>query len=189
MGARHRQRGGLRSVHAWRWAVRSSTLLGVLILPLWLSVGCSVRYSFTGASIPPDVHTVSVMPFPNLAPLVNPTLSSALTEALKDRFLQQTRLGVQDYDADFQFSGEIVGYSVEATAIQSNELAALNRLTISVRVRFLNTKDETANFDRTFSAYEDFSAELAFQQAESALVDQIVEKLVADIFNAAVANW
>lgn len=148
-----------------------------------------MRYSFTGASISPDVHTVSVAAFPNLAPLVNPTLSSTLTEALKDRFLRQTRLGIQEYDADFQFTGEIINYSVEATAIQSSEQAALNRLSVTVRVRFVNTKEEAGSYDKTFTAYEDFSATTSVQQVEGQLVELIVEKLVEDIFNAAVANW
>lgn len=163
--------------------------LGALCIGLLTLGGCKIRYSFTGASIPMDVNTVSIASFPNLAPLVNPNLSSALTESLKDRFISQTQLGVQSQEGDFQFSGAIVDYRVEPTAIQGNEMAAMNRLTVSVRVKFVNTKDEKGSYDRTFSAYEDFDASVGFQQVESGLVDQIVEKLVEDIFNAAVANW
>lgn len=170
--------------------IKSWAGCGILLVACLVGLyACRVSYSFTGASIPPEVHTVSIEPFPNLAPLVNPTLSTTLTEALKDRFLNQTRLSVQEYDADFQFSGEITNYAVEATAIQGNEMAAFNRLTISVHVRFVNTKEEKNSYERSFSAYEDFEASNSFQQVEAELVEEIVSKLVDDIFNAAVANW
>lgn len=160
----------------------------LLLLPLcyW---GCSIKYSFTGASISPEVRTVTIAQFPNLAPLVNPTLSSAFTEALKEKFVTQTSLALQNFGGDLDFAGEITTYDVAPVAIQGNETAALNRLTIAIHVKFVNIRDEKANFDRTFSAYEDYSANRPFSDVEGALVATIQEKLVEDIFNAAVANW
>lgn len=159
-------------------------------LPVLVALGgCSIRYSFTGASIPPDAQTVSIANFPNIAPLVNATFSSLFVEALKDRFSSQTRLAMQEYGGDFQFEGEITGYSVAPTAIQGNETAAMNRLTVTVHVKFTNGLDEKASFDRSFSAYEDFPTTQQLMQIEGELVPLIVEKLVDDIFNSAVANW
>ena len=163
---------------------------GVLCLAIGLClVSCKVQYCFTGASISPQVKTVSISQFVNVAPLVNPTLASNFTEALKERFVTQTSLALQDFAGDLAFSGEIVGYDVAPVAIQGNETAALNRLTITVKVKFVNVKDEKANFERSFSFYTDYPASQSFADNEQSLVATIQEKLVDDIFNAAVANW
>lgn len=158
----------------------------LLLLGVW---GCKVQYSFTGASISPDVKTVSVAPFPNIAPLVTAGLSAQFTEALKNRFMTQTSLGIVEVNGDLQFSGEITDYNVAPTAIQGNEMAAMNRLTVAAKVVYVNLKDKEANFERTFSAYEDFPSSQSVTQVEGDLLPKIVEKLVDDIFNASVANW
>ena len=164
--------------------------IGYLFLALALLLGgCSVKYSFTGASISPDVKTVSIASFPNVASLVNPTLAASFTEALKEKFVTQTSLSLQNFGGDLEFAGEITTYDVAPVAIQGNETAALNRLTIAVHVKFVNLRDDKANFDRSFSAYEDYSANRPFSDVEGELVATIQEKLVEDIFNAAVANW
>lgn len=150
---------------------------------------CSVKYSFTGASISPDVKTVSVAFFQNLAPIVNPTLSSYFTEELKNRFVTQTRLNLVSEFGDLNFSGEIRNYEVSPVAIQGNETAAQNRLTITVRVKFVNMKDAEQNFDKTFSHFADYDSRLQFNSLEAELVREIVDKLVEDIFNSSVANW
>lgn len=151
--------------------------------------GCSVKYSFTGASISPDVKTVSIAYFQNLSTLVNPTLSSLFTEELKNRFVSQTSLDLVSDFGDLNFSGEVKNYQVTPVAIQANETGAQNRLTITIRVKFVNTKDATQNFDKSFSHYEDFDSQKQFNSVESELVRVIVDKLVEDIFNSAVANW
>lgn len=166
------------------------TLLMLLMAGCGLLISsCSMSYSFTGASISPDVKTVSVDHFQNLATLVNPTLSNTLTETLRNRFVSQTKLNVISAYGDLSFSGEIRNYRVQPVAIQGNELAAMHRLTISVRVKFENKIDPTQNYDKTFTHYEDFSSTQQLTQVETELVRLIVEKLVEDIFNGAVANW
>lgn len=164
-------------------------LLTVNLLALMALAACSVKYSFTGASISPDVKTVSVEHFQNLAPLVNPILSNLLSEELRSKFVTQTSLNVEPAYGDLNFSGEIRRYDVNPVSIQASEVAAQNRLTIAVRVKFENAKDPTKNYDRTFTHYEDFSSSQQLSQVEQELVTLIVEKLVEDIFNQAVANW
>ena len=168
--------------------MRRSVVYLFLALALLLG-GCSVKYSFTGASISPEVKTVSIASFPNVASLVNPTLAATFTEALKEKFVTQTSLSLQNFGGDLDFAGEITTYDVAPVAIQGNETAALNRLTIAVHVKFVNLRDDKANFDRSFSAYEDYSANRPFSDVEGELVATIQEKLVEEIFNAAVANW
>lgn len=146
-------------------------------------------YSFTGASIHPEAKTISIETFPNLAPMVNPTLSQEFTEALQDKFQSQTSLTVVTSSGDFEIEGEIVGYSTTPMAIQGNETAALNRLTITVNVRFTNKFSEKDNFEQRFSRYVDYDSSRNLSEVEQELVKQINEVLVEDIFNKAVVNW
>lgn len=160
----------------------------ILLLTVFVVNSCGV-YSFTGTSISPDVKTVSIDFFQNMAPLVVPTLSNTFTDALKDKFIKQTKLELLREDGDLQFSGEIRGYDIQPAAITGEEVASLNRLTIRVKVKFVNKKDESQNFDRDFSAYEDFPGAASIEQYQSELITKITETLTENIFNASVANW
>lgn len=165
-----------------------------MVIKVWsfylvlMITGCGV-YSFTGASIPAGAETVSVKFFPNNADLVEPTLSQTFTEALRDKFVSQTNLELVSGDGDLQFEGEITSYKVTPVAITGNQTAALNRLTISVKVKFVNLLDESKSFESSFSRYEDFPSEQDLASTQQELIDQINEMLVEDIFNKSVVNW
>lgn len=155
-----------------------------------LLAGCKVTYSLSGASIPPSAKTVSVAYFPNNATLVSPTLSSTLTEALQDRFSRQTKLTLVPEGGDLSFEGEIIGYNVAPTAVTSDDMAAMNRLTITVRVTYKNRIDPTYDFsNKTFNAFQEYPSSQDLSAAEGTLIPELVEVLVEDIFNAAVSNW
>ena len=154
-----------------------------------ISLAACGIYSFTGASISADIETVSVDYFQNNASMVQPTLSNIMTERLKDQFTSQTNLSLTDAIGDLQFEGEITGYIVKPIAIQANETAAQNRLTISVKVTFTNNFDENQNYSQSFSHYADFDSSQDLSSVETELIDQIVEVLSENIFNKAVANW
>lgn len=151
--------------------------------------GCTVKYSLSGASIPPDAKTFSVAYFPNNAPMVAPILSSTLTDALVDKFSRQTRLTQVSEGGDFAFEGEIVGYSSTTASVSSNDYALQNRLTISVKVRFTNAVDEKMSFNKNFSAYADYESTRLLTEVEGELINEIVDQLVTDIFQAAASNW
>lgn len=154
-----------------------------------LTVSCSGGYSFTGASIPPDAKTISVKAFPNYASTVNPQLSQKLTDQLRDMFSSQTSLSVVPRDGDLQLSGEITGYATRASALSSGDEVSMNRLTITIKVRFTNQYDPDADFEQSFSRYKDYNASLNFSSVEQGLVAEIVTELCEDIFNKAVVNW
>ena len=162
--------------------------VGKFVFASILLSACGI-YSFTGASISPDAETVSIGYFQNNASMVQPTLSNSMTESLKDQFISQTNLNLTDASGDLQFEGEITGYKVKPIAIQANETAAQNRLTISVKVTFTNTLDENQNYSQSFSHYADFDSSQDLSSVETELIGQIVEVLSENIFNKAVANW
>lgn len=159
------------------------------LLAAGVSCGVAVKYSLSGASIPPDAKTFSVAYFPNNATMVSPILSSTLTDALVDIFSRRTRLMQVDEGGDFAFEGEIINYTSTTASVSSNDHALLNRLTITVKVRFTNALDEKASFNRTFTAFEDYDSTILLTEAEGTLIPEIVDKLVTDIFQAAASNW
>lgn len=165
------------------------TLIIFNILIITLLQGCKVSYSFSGVTIAPEIKTYSVQNFPNRAPLVQAQLSQKFTDALKDKIQAQTSLSLINGFGDVDFSGEIRNYETRPTAITGNETAALNRLTISVRVKFTNTHDPEQDFDTSFSRYEDYDSNKDLSQVEDELIDLILEVLIEDIFNRAFVNW
>jgi hypothetical protein len=154
------------------------------------ATACSVSYSFTGASIPPEVKTIRIDYFENNAPLINPTLSQELTDQLRDKFQSQTNLIIVTEGGDMVINGQITGYNTSPTAIQSDDRAALNRLTIAVKVSFDNKYDKAQSFEnQTFSRYEDYPSTTALSEVSDTYVPLVVEVLVEDIFNKTVVNW
>ena len=147
-------------------------------------------YSFTGTSIQPDVKSVTINYFEYTAPKVNPSLSNMMTEAIQEKFTKLTKLEQVDMDGDLEIRGTVTGYDVKATAVSASEQATQNRLTVSVKVSFMNRKYPEDDFDdKGFSAYADFDATQSLDAVESGLCEEIVEQLCEDIFNATVANW
>ena len=150
--------------------------------------GCHV-YSFTGASISPDVKTITIRQFQNNASYVQPRLTQLLTDVLKDRFTSQTSLNIIPDNADLFLSGIITDYNTKPIAIQGNETAALNRLSVTITVKYVNKKNEKQNFESSFSRYRDYQSNLSLSSVEEQLLKEIVDELVDDIFNKSVVNW
>jgi hypothetical protein len=168
--------------------MRIKAKIAVLVLALaFVCHGCGI-YSFSGASIPAEAKTVSVDYFPNHAQLVNPLLSNNLTNALRDAMTNQTTLDMVESGGDLSFEGEITDYKTSPVAI-TGQTAAMNRLTITVKVRFSNRIDETKDFEQTFSRYEDYPSNQELISVQESLTATIVEQLVEDIFNKALVNW
>ena len=160
--------------------------LAVILLCLLTSCGI---YSFTGTSIQADVNTITIPYVEYKALRVNPNLSSQLTEALQEKFRKLTRLEQVDVDGDLELVVAVTGYDVKATAVTADELAAQNRLTVTVKIEFTNRKYPEDDVSQSFSGYEDFDATLSLDAVESGLCETIIDKLVEDIFNATVAQW
>ena len=159
-------------------------------LLMLLFTACTVKYSLSGASIPPDAKTFSVAYFPNNAPMVAPTLSNALTEGLRDKFSRQTRLQQVEEGGDFAFEGEITNYASTTASVSSGDYALQNRLTITVKVNFQNAVDQTLSFsNKTFSSYADYDSSQLLIDVQDQLIEDIVEDLVNDIYMAAAGNW
>lgn len=168
----------------------------ILIITLLIAIGCyscklaKISYNMTGGSLNPEIKTFSVDYFPNKAPLVVPYLSSLFTEKLTNYMRQKTGLTqLTDNNGDIRFEGQITGYSQRPIDITSNEVAASNRLTIEIRVKYTNTKEEEYDFSSSFSNYADYSTDADFNSVEETLIEEILDKIIDDIYNKAIVNW
>lgn len=168
--------------------MRINGIIAAVLLAVLVS-GCGI-YSFTGTSIQPDVKTITINYFEYKALKVNPNLSNDITEGLRSEFRKMTSLEQLDMDGDLEITGEISGYDVKASAVTADEVAAQNRLTVTVKVSFENKKYPEDNFDnKSFSAYADYDSTNSLDAVEAALCEEILEKIITDIFNATVAQW
>jgi len=160
-----------------------------LIVSAALAAGCSVNYSFTGASISPDVETLSVQYFEDNSSSGFPGLSQQLTETMQDEFEARTGLSLVGDMGDVDFEGEITDYKTEPVSVRADERADQERLTITVRVIFTNSDDPDQDFERTFSRHADYDAQTGLEAVEGELIEKIIDELIQDIFNYAFVNW
>ncbi len=154
---------------------------------LFLFQGCS--YSFTGASISPSVKTISISYLPNNSLLVQPTLSRTLTETIRDKFTTQSNLSLVNSNGDLTIEGEITGYTTEPVAITGDQKSALQRLRVTVNIRFANKQDPAQDFETSFTRFQDYDAQKQLSAVETSLIEIISNELAQDIFNKAVVNW
>lgn len=165
------------------------TALILVLFPFFL-LQQSCGYKLSGASIPPEMQTISVDFFENGATLVVPYLSQSFTEELKNRIRNQTRLSVVRTEGDANLQGRITDYSISPVAVQGNERAGLNRLSITINVKYTNVLKPEQSFEQSFTRFQDidlFAGPL--QTQESRLIPLINRQLSEDIFNRAFANW
>jgi hypothetical protein len=167
----------------------NNIMKGLILLIISVSIISGGCYSFKDVSIPPEVKTVRVNYIENKATYVNPQLSPQLTERLRQKINNQTRLTlIQGDDAHYDIKGEIRNYSVTTAGI-SDQQAATNRLQVTVHITFRNRLDEKANFEADISRNFDFNASLSQQQAEAQLGEDILKNLADEIFNRIFSNW
>ena len=157
----------------------------VLLLSL---TSCGI-YSFSGTSIKNDVNTITINYIEYRALRVNPSFSNDFTEAIRNQFRRMTRLEQGDVDGDMELSGEVTGYEITPAAVTADEVAARNKLTVTVKIQFTDKKHPEEDFDKSFSAFSEYDSTSTIDAVESSLCAEIIEKLVEDIFNAAVAQW
>lgn len=148
--------------------------------------GC---YTFQGNRIDPQIETVTINYFPNQSNFVATSLSQTFTETLKNKFASETRLYLKDNDGDWEYSGAITQYVSTPIAPTGNETTALNRLTIGVKVDFVNHKNEKENWSQTFSRFEDYPSTQSLSTVENDLIQKISLQLADDIYLKSASDW
>ena len=166
----------------------------IIFVPLLLMVSqaCGV-YSFTGTTI--TAETISISTFYNDTSNGPPNLGVTFTDQLRDYFQQNTSLDQVSSGGELQMEGSVATYRITpvapsaAASDQSRDVANLTRLTISIKVDYVNLENEDFSFSKTFSQFAEFDSEIGLAAVEDTLIDEIFEQIILDIFNASVANW
>jgi hypothetical protein len=167
--------------------MRNLKILFVAALLCTLS-GCSI-YNFTGTGVI-DAKTFQVNYFQNNAELVEPGIERTFTLRLQDLIQNQTNLSLTNSGGDLLYEGEITQFRISPMQATANQLAAQNRLTITINVRFTNRKHEDEDFEKPFSFYYDYSGnDLPTGPVLTAALEEIFERITQDIFNASLAKW
>lgn len=164
-------------------------ILVASVLPLFLT-SCAISYKFNGSVIDyTKTKTISISDFPNIAELVFQPLSQEFSEALRDSYTKQTRLQLVKRGGDLHLEGEIVGYQLTPLAISANSYASQTKLTVTIKVRFTNSKNPEEDFERSYSSFQTFDSSLLLTNVQDALMKQMISDIVDNIYNDTVAKW
>lgn len=153
-----------------------------------LGIQGTCRVGTRDVSIEPEAKTVKVNLFENRARYINPQLSPKLTDKLRQKIVNQTRLSQTNSEADYEISGVITDYSVSTSGI-SNQQASSNNLNVTVHIIFVNKVDVKRNFEADITRNFPFAASLSLPQAEAQLAEQLINNLTDEIFNRIFSNW
>ena len=167
--------------------------INILLLLLSLTFACKPTFNFTGVpgKVDSNLETLFVDNFVNEAAVVVPYLAQEVTQQLQDKFLSQSRLSLTDGQADVEISGSITRYDVSPVAITGTTTAEQNRLTITIRVKFVNNvnPDPQESWESSFSKFVDFDASLDFTSIEEDQINEVLEQITADVFTKSLGKW
>jgi len=154
--------------------------------------GCNYKFSETG-TIDPNVKTVKINLIQNVATYINPQLSQNLTEKLRQKINNQTKLSLTNSDnAHWIIDGQITDYTFSTVGVTSNDgksQTSINRLTVTVRIMLTKQIENKEPEEYSATRQFDFPASQSQQQAETNNLDEIVRNLTDEIFNRIFSNW
>lgn len=164
-------------------------LIVVMIVFLFIN-SCTISYKFNGASIDyTKTKSISITDFPNTAELIYPPLSQEFAETLRDTYSKQTRLQLLKKGGDMNLEGEITGYQLTPMAISADSYSAETKLTITIKVRFSNNKNPEDDFEKSYTAYQNFDSNQLLSEVEDELMKTMVKEIADNIYNDTVAKW
>src|ERR1035437_885654 len=168
----------------YKWKVLLTSFSILLIM------SCSISYKFNGSSIDyTKTRSISISDFPNTAELVFPPLSQEFSEALRDSYTKQTRLELMKRGGDLNLEGEIVGYQLTPLAIAADSYASQTKLTLTIKVRFSNSKNPEEDFEKSYSSFQTFDSSKLLTDVQDVLIKQMISDIVDNIYNDTVAKW
>jgi hypothetical protein len=150
--------------------------------------------SFNGASISPDMKSITIRNFYSDVAAGPANINIQFTEKLKEFYQRNTRLAVVNDNGDLSLEGTITDYSIAPVAPVAGsgdlqQIAGQQRLSITVKVQYTNAKDGTKDFEQSFTQFSDFPPNVNLAQVDASLIDDIFKRIVLDIFNKSVGDW
>jgi hypothetical protein len=166
------------------------TLRFLLVGLAFLSLTSCGFYSLSGVTLPADVKTFQVDYFGYQATLVEPGIERTFTLDLQDLIQDQSRLSLVTRNGDYLYQGEITRFYIAPMTATANSTASQSRLTIEINLRFTNTKIDEESFEKKYSFFYDYSANIQLQgSALETALEVIYEQITQDIFNDTLAKW
>jgi hypothetical protein len=160
----------------------------ITILTLFSLVSCNVKYNFTGTG-KINAKTFQVNYFQNNAEIVEVGIERTFTQKLQNTIQNQTNLDLVTSGGDLLYEGEIVEYRITPMASNASQQSSQNRMTISINVRYSSKNSEDDNFEKRFSFYHDYDANLLPSAVLNEALEIIYERITQDIFNESLAKW
>ncbi|MCG8574963.1 MAG: LPS assembly lipoprotein LptE [Flavobacteriales bacterium] len=154
---------------------------------IFLLSACTINYGMIDGSI--DADTFSVELFEEQASNAPAGYGATYTDFLKDYMISRTKLNLKNQNADIEISGKIIQYNTSPVSVQTDEVAALNRLTVVIAVTVVNNLKEEDSFESNFRQFSDYSADQDLASVEEELLSDINDKLSQDIINRLTSNW
>lgn len=162
----------------------------ICLLGVFVGLSCTVSYKFNGASIDySKTKTIAIADFPNIAESVYPPLANQFMEALRDIYSRQTRLQILKQGGDLELEGEIVGYDITPMAISADSYAAETKLTLTIKVRFINNVNPEDSFEKQYSASQNFDSSRMLTDVQDELIALMTQDITESIYNDTVAKW
>lgn len=172
--------------------MRNRKLKSVLfsLASLFVMSGCTVSYSLNGASIDYNkTKTITIETFSNRAAYQWAPMAPMFNTSLSDRYNNQTKLRQVKRDGDLVLSGEITSYDQTNKSISADGYSSMVQLKMTVKVKFVNNKKHEDDFDRSFSASREYDSSQQLTAVQDELVQQMIDDIVDQVFNATVAKW
>ncbi len=173
-------------------ALNSTMIRKILTLTVAIILvsSCKINYSTTsGGNLNENIKTFSIEQFTNQASLGPSTIGLTFTEELRDLFQSQTKLELVQANGDLSYEGTISGFNIMPIALQGDQTAAQNRLTISIKVTFTNQIEPKDNFEQTFSRFADYNSTSDISAVQDDLIEEIFEQLTQDIYDKTLGDW
>lgn len=162
----------------------------ILIIVALLASSCKISYQFNGASIDYNIiKSIEIRDFQNQATSVYPILAQVFTETVKDHFERNSKLEFTNTNPDLELEGEIIRYDQTPQSVKEDAYASETRLTMSVRIRYINNKKPEENKEETITAYRDYSSNIMFTDVQDQLIDELSKDIADQIFNLTLSNW
>ena len=163
----------------------------ILCVGSLLFSSCAFKgYSFSGASIDyNETKTITIADFPIRSNYVWGPMAGIFNNRLKDEFSSHTKLQQVKKNGDLVIEGEIARYEQRNKSVTAEGHSAMTELTMTVNVRFTNTKNHSKDFEQQFSSSKSYETTQSLTSVQEELVTQMSKDIVDQIFNATVADW
>ena len=169
--------------------IKPIAYLAMSVAALLLTIACSISYSFTGTNINYDViKTIQIDKIANRAPYGWAPMEAMFNNKLQDKYANSTRLRLVKRNGDLQVAGEITGYDQFNKAVSADGYSSQVQLKLTVNIRFRNNK-MNQQWEKQFSATTQYDARQSLSTVQEGLVNEMIDDIVDQIFNATVADW